>query len=603
MSETITIAETLETVNIEETQEVISIQQGVSNFIGLTDTPTTYSGQAGKFIKVNTGEDAVEFVSSSASISWGGITGILSNQTDLQTELDAKLDIAANLSDVADQQTALNNVTNVSAATNEYVLTKDTATGNAVFKASAGGGAVDSVNGQTGVVVLDTDDISEGTTNLYDQTVSFTGGTNVTVGGTYPSFTLTDNSASSTDLTSHTSDSTIHFTQANIDHTSIQNIGSNTHAQIDTHIGSTSNPHSTTLDNLGDTVLTTVADNEVLAYDNSSSKWINQTAAEAGLATSSDLTTHTGDSTIHYTQASISIPASQISDFDTEVSNNTDVSANTSARHVAVTVLDSSEIDFTLTGQQITASLIVGSIDETKLDTSVNASLDLADSSLQPGDIGVTVQGFDSNTAKYDDVTANFTGTLQNGGSNVLVDTDIGTNVQAYSSILDNTTASFTTADETKLDYISITQAVDLDTVESLANSAMQDLVDDTTPQLGGDLDWNSNGFKLISQTVGGSNGNLVYLSSANTWSQSDASGASTSSGMLGIRISSTEVLTKGIYTTTGLTAGSTYYISETAGNITTTAPTTSGAIVRIIGYALSTTELFFDPDKTYIEV
>lgn len=32
---------------------------------------------------------------------------------------------------------------------------------------SASGGAVDSVNGQTGVVVLDTDDISEGSTNLY----------------------------------------------------------------------------------------------------------------------------------------------------------------------------------------------------------------------------------------------------------------------------------------------------------------------------------------------------------------------------------------------------------------------------------------------------
>ena len=31
---------------------------------------------------------------------------------------------------------------------------------------------VDSVNGQTGVVVLDSDDITEGVTNLYDQTVS-----------------------------------------------------------------------------------------------------------------------------------------------------------------------------------------------------------------------------------------------------------------------------------------------------------------------------------------------------------------------------------------------------------------------------------------------
>ena len=52
---------------------------------------------------------------------------------------DAQLKIASNLSDVAAQQTALDNVTNVAAATNEDVLTKDTATGNAIFKAAAGG--------------------------------------------------------------------------------------------------------------------------------------------------------------------------------------------------------------------------------------------------------------------------------------------------------------------------------------------------------------------------------------------------------------------------------------------------------------------------------
>lgn len=37
------------------------------------------------------------------------------------------------------------------------------------------------------------------------------------------------------------------------------------------------------LDDLGDVVITTPADNEVLAYDNGSGDWINQTAAEAGL--------------------------------------------------------------------------------------------------------------------------------------------------------------------------------------------------------------------------------------------------------------------------------------------------------------------------------
>lgn len=37
-------------------------------------------------------------------------------------------------------QTAIDTLTSVSGATNEHVLTKDTATGNAIFKASAGGG-------------------------------------------------------------------------------------------------------------------------------------------------------------------------------------------------------------------------------------------------------------------------------------------------------------------------------------------------------------------------------------------------------------------------------------------------------------------------------
>jgi len=47
-------------------------------------------------------------------------------------------------------------------------------------------------------------------------------------------------------------------------------------------------------------------------------------------------------------------------------------------------------------------------------------------------DIGVTVQEYDADTAKYDDTTANFTGTLQNGGSNVVVDADINSTVLGY---------------------------------------------------------------------------------------------------------------------------------------------------------------------------
>jgi hypothetical protein len=70
-----------------------------------------------------------------------------------------------------------------------------------------------------------------------------------------------------------------------------------------------------------------------------------------------------------------------------------------------------------------------------------------AEKSVNTDDIGVTVQGYDADTAKYDDTTANFTGTLQNGGSNVVVDSDIGSTVQGYdanTAKYDDTTANFT---------------------------------------------------------------------------------------------------------------------------------------------------------------
>lgn len=49
------------------------------------------------------------------------------------------------------------------------------------------------------------------------------------------------------------------------------------------------------------------------------------------------------------------------------------------------TVTDTAEIDLAITAKALSATIVAGSIDETKLDASVNASLDLADSASQPG--------------------------------------------------------------------------------------------------------------------------------------------------------------------------------------------------------------------------
>lgn len=86
--------------------------------------------------------------------------------------------------------------------------------------------------------------------------------------------------------------------EGSIDHANIQNVGSNTHAQIDTHIASTSNPHSVTAAQVGNTsaqwnadklqgvdiTITSITDNEILQFDSGSGDWINQTLAEAGIS-------------------------------------------------------------------------------------------------------------------------------------------------------------------------------------------------------------------------------------------------------------------------------------------------------------------------------
>ena len=112
------------------------------------------------------------------------------------------------------------------------------------------------------------------------------------------------------------------------------------------------------------------------------------------------ITDDTGDDEID-----IDVDPSQIA--STDLSDTADIAYQTDL-HAAVTVTDTAEIDMTLTGQNIKADIIAGSIDETKLDVSVNASLDLADSATQPADIAdfITDVSTDTLTGKTYDADA-----------------------------------------------------------------------------------------------------------------------------------------------------------------------------------------------------
>jgi len=104
--------------------------------------------------------------------------------------------------------------------------------------------------------------------------------------------------------------------------------------------------------------------------------------------------------------------------------------------------------------------------------------------------------------------------------------------------------------------------------------------------------------------------GKLYYLDSSQQWEEADADAASTSTGMLAIAIvdDSPRFLVKGLArhpSWAGFTTGDVLYVSGTAGEITNTAPSGNGDIVRVIGYCTDGTnrEIYFNPDGAFVEV
>ena len=103
--------------------------------------------------------------------------------------------------------------------------------------------------------------------------------------------------------------------------------------------------------------------------------------------------------------------------------------------------------------------------------------------------------------------------------------------------------------------------------------------------------------------------GDLVYLKSDGKYWKVNAAAYATTAGKIMIASESISAdmtgryYAKGKFTTTGLTAGSTYFVSTTAGEFTATAPSTSGQFVRAIGVAISTTVLDFQPSLDVYEV
>jgi hypothetical protein len=102
--------------------------------------------------------------------------------------------------------------------------------------------------------------------------------------------------------------------------------------------------------------------------------------------------------------------------------------------------------------------------------------------------------------------------------------------------------------------------------------------------------------------------GELYYLSSSQNWEKTDADATGTATNMLGIAVAddTPTFLVKGIIANAvyaGFTTGAPLYVHTTAGDITGTAPSGTGDIVRIVGHSVNGTNrvIYFNPSNDFI--
>jgi hypothetical protein len=119
-------------------------------------------------------------------------------------------------------------------------------------------------------------------------------------------------------------------------------------------------------------------------------------------------------------------------------------------------------------------------------------------------------------------------------------------------------------------------------------------------------------GSKIVTQFASGTvTAGKVYVANAGSWAEGDANAGSTSIGMIAVATdsaSATEMLIEGVVKLSsntgfsGAAEGTVLYLSTTAGELTTVAPSTAGEYVRVCGYVVneSTNEVFFSPSRDW---
>ena len=105
--------------------------------------------------------------------------------------------------------------------------------------------------------------------------------------------------------------------------------------------------------------------------------------------------------------------------------------------------------------------------------------------------------------------------------------------------------------------------------------------------------------------------GKVYYLRNSLVWTLADANSVTTSSGMLGVALGaspSVGLVVRGYVRNTAFTstdAAILYLSAAVTGDLTSTQPSGTGDIVRVVGYQISATNdiIYFNPSQDWIEL
>ena len=102
----------------------------------------------------------------------------------------------------------------------------------------------------------------------------------------------------------------------------------------------------------------------------------------------------------------------------------------------------------------------------------------------------------------------------------------------------------------------------------------------------------------------------VYYWKASSTWEETDADTEAKTNGLLAYANSSgtastNRMVLQGIVFESGhgYTIGAPLYVSTTAGDLSNTAPSGTGDCVRVVGYAITSDEIYFCPDNTWVKV